>query len=267
MADLSNFPKVRSPLPQEYSDVYKNWYSINRNGGNAMSFLSQKMESWMHKQIAKDSSQAQQYVLELGAGTLNHLKYEKNVKHYDIVEPFKSLFENSPNLSRVRNIYADIADIPIENKYDRIISCAVLEHIENLPEVIAKAALMLCGGEGGAEKLRVKSEELRIAGGAPAALSSKFLAGIPSEGGLLWKNSWRFTTGLSYRLKYHLKYDVLMKYEHINTADEIIEVIRHFFEIVKIKRFGFGKHLSLYTFIEASHPYLEKCKKFLSDGK
>ena len=31
-------------------------------------------------------------ILEIGAGTLNHLKYEKNFSEYDIVEPFKNLF-------------------------------------------------------------------------------------------------------------------------------------------------------------------------------
>jgi hypothetical protein len=79
--------------------------------------------------------------LEIGAGTLNQLKYEKKAI-YDIVEPFEILYENSPELNRINKIYRDISEINDE-KYDRIISCACFEHILNLPEVVAKSCILL----------------------------------------------------------------------------------------------------------------------------
>jgi cyclopropane fatty-acyl-phospholipid synthase-like methyltransferase len=46
-------------------------------------------------------------------------------------------------LPRIRSIYADISEVPAEIQYDRITSVATLEHICNLPEVIARSALLL----------------------------------------------------------------------------------------------------------------------------
>ena len=48
------------------------------------------MESWAHKIISKKKFEKNK-ILEVGAGTLNHLKYEKSFSEYDIVEPFKKL--------------------------------------------------------------------------------------------------------------------------------------------------------------------------------
>src|SRR2546425_12132266 len=84
--------------------------------------------------------------LKIGAGTLNQLPYEPLSSPYDIVEPFRDLYQSSPHLDRVRNIYEDILEIPSAARYDRIISVAVLEHVFNLPEVVAKNALLLTDG-------------------------------------------------------------------------------------------------------------------------
>ena len=50
--------------------------------------------------------------LELGAGTLNQLAYEPAGHAYDIVEPFKALYSDSPLLGGVRHAYADIVRRP-----------------------------------------------------------------------------------------------------------------------------------------------------------
>ena len=84
----------------------------------------------MHRKLAEDvRSGSPKSTLEIGAGTLNQLPYEPLSDPYDIIEPFRDLYESSPNLARVRNIYDDILEIPHTAKYDRIISVAVLEHI------------------------------------------------------------------------------------------------------------------------------------------
>jgi hypothetical protein len=146
---FKQFPKKRIELPEEYQKIYEKHYEENRNGGTKMSFLSQIMEEWLHKSIAK-SSDENKITLEIGAGTLNQLKWEKN-SIYDIIEPFKLLYENSTEKNRINKIYNDISDIETNKKYDRIISCACFEHILNLPEVIAKSCFLLnnTGGGGG----------------------------------------------------------------------------------------------------------------------
>jgi len=197
------------------------------------------MESWLHKQVAKDMlvTHTRKVTLEIGAGTLNQLPYEPEVGPYDIVEPFRELYEGSPDLNRIRNIYTDISEIPENNWYDRITSVATFEHICDLPEVIAHCGLLLANNG----RLRVS---------------------IPSEGTLLWTLGWKLTTGLEFRLKYGLDYGVLMKHEHVNTAAEIEKLLRCFFKEVECSVFGLTPSFSFYQFYSCGDPVIERCSQF-----
>lgn len=237
---FENFPKTRSVLPPEFQAIYADQYKENRDGGSKASGLAQKLESWMHKNVAADvQSGSDKSTLEIGAGTLNQLPYEPHSKPFDIIEPFHSLFESSPDKARIRNVYDDISEIPQEMKYDRIISIAAFEHICNLPEVIARAGLLLN-----------ESGNLRC--------------GIPSEGTIMWKLGYTFSTGLEFKRTYGLDYQVLMSHEHVNTAKEIEEVLRYFFADVTGKVFGFARAISFYQFYACRQPQLERCTGYLT---
>jgi len=241
---FDNFPKVRPELPKEIKDIYAKHYKSNRDGDTTAASLAQKMESWLHKQVASDivilptSSDSPKITLELGAGTLNHLNYESTGSTYDVVEPFKELYMNSPHLKKIRNIYTDISDVPIESCYDRIISIATLEHICNLPEVIARSGLLLSN-------------------------NGVFRSSIPNEGKWPWTLAWKLTTGLEFKLKHGLDYGILMKHEHVNTADEIEEVLRYFFKDVQYKKFGLSKTIALYRYYECRYPRVALCRDYL----
>lgn len=156
---FDSFPKTRPPLPREIKDIYAVHYKSNREGQTTASSLAQRMESWLHRQVANDVANPQNSVkvtLELGSGTLNQLQYEQTVQAYDIVEPFTDLYKSSPLLGRVRNIYSDISEVPGNCCYDRITSVATLEHVCNLPEVIARSGLLL--KENGVFRASVPSE-------------------------------------------------------------------------------------------------------------
>jgi hypothetical protein len=47
--------------------------------------ITQSLEAWMHRRVAADSKPGQT-VLELGAGTLNHLRFESPDETYDVVD-------------------------------------------------------------------------------------------------------------------------------------------------------------------------------------
>ena len=239
---FDNFPKKRSELPADLKNfLYSTYYKLNREGETAASSLSQKMEEWLHKKVAQDTienNNLPQSTLELGAGTLNQLKYEKNITKYDVVEPFKELYQNSNELSRVNNVYSDISEVPKENQYDRVTSIAVLEHITNLPEVVARSGLLL--GEDGT-----------------------FRASIPSEGTFLWTLGWKLTTGLEFKFKYGYDYNLVVEHEHINTADEIEEVVSYFFDQVSCKVFGISKKISFYRYYECKKPNITRCREYL----
>src|SRR5262245_59168151 len=236
---FDSFPKTRPRLSKEFQEIYAAHYKSNRRGDTTASSLSQRMDSWLHKRVAQDvlDMRTRKATLEIGAGTLNQLQYEPEVGPYDIVEPFKELYEDSPDLDRVRHIYADIAEIPGNHRYDRITSVATFEHICDLPEVIAHCGLLLADGG----KLRVS---------------------IPSEGTLLWTLGWKLTTGLEFRFKHGLDYGMLMKHEHVNTAAEIRKLLRHFFKEVECNVFGLTVSFSFYQFYLCGDPVVERCRQF-----
>ena len=238
---FDNFPKSRQPLPKAYETIYESHYRENREGGSAASSLAQKLESWMHKKVAEDTKNDNKGLstLEIGAGTLNHLPYEPNTKPYDVIEPWSYLLELSLSFERVRKTYCGIEEIPLDTKYERIISIATFEHILNLPEVVLRSGLLLN-----------PSGQLRVA--------------IPSEGTLLWKLGQKLTTGLEFRIRYKLDYGVLMKYEHVNTAAEIEEILKYFFSSVKCSVLGLCRKLSFYQFFVCATPDLERCQSYLN---
>ena len=233
---LSKFPKLRPELPKEYQEIYTQHYLSNREGKYKTTSLSMKLERWLHKKVAADVVGTKgKKTLEIGAGTLNQLQYEPVIDNYDIIEPFKELYEDSDRLLNVRNIYSDISEVT--EKYDRITSIAVFEHIMDLPYVVATAALHL--NEGGCIR-----------------------TSIPNEGTFMWKLGTK-VTGREFKKKYGLEYDVLMKFEHVNTAQDIEDVLNHFFIKTKSSTFGLGKGIGFYRFLEHKHPKIDVAKAYL----
>lgn len=238
---LARFPKVRPPLSPRIQSIYAEHYKSNRTGGTPAASLSQKMERWLHVTVAGDRAtrSPQAETLELGAGTLNQIPYEHPVGSYDVVEPFTALYADSPHRGKVRDVFADMADVPKDRRYDRITSVATFEHITNLPEVVAWSGLLLKTG-------------------------GQLRASIPSEGTPLWTLGWMMTTGLEFRLRYKADYGELMRHEHVNTAAEIEAVLRYFYDDVRVRCFGVARWLSLYQFIECANPRREACEAYLA---
>ena len=193
----------------------------------------------MHRKVAEDVARMRRgySTLEIGSGNLNHLDYEPSSNRYDIVEPFVELFENSPNRSRVQNFYRDLNEIR-GLQFDRIISIAAFEHLCDLPSVVAKSALLLAAGG-----------ELRVA--------------VPSEGTVLWKLGWTFTTGIEFRLRHGLDYGVLMSHEHVNTAEEIAGILNIFFRNTRRTVLGICAPLSFYQFFQCADPDTGRCGRYL----
>ena len=238
-ADLiARFPKQRPPLSEAHSRSYVEEYRLNRDGARAVEGAAKHLEAWMHRRVRALAGRSP--TLELGAGTLNHLPFEPETREYDIVEPFAALYAQSTLLPRVRSVFADQREIPTATRYRRIISIAVLEHMTDLPLELARSGLLLDA-------------------------DGMFQAGIPSEGGFLWGLAWRCTTGVSYRLRNGLDYGTLMRHEHVNTAREILALVRHFFREVRVARFPLpAHHASFYTYLEARAPDRDVCARVVA---
>lgn len=232
---LGSYPRKRPPLSDAHQKIYIDEYRANRAGSGALFSVVAWLERWMHDAVARPGSGP---VLEIGAGTLNHVHLEGKVE-YDVIEPLHDLWRDSPSQTTVRNFYDNLVDVPENLRYSRIISVAVLEHLEDLPYTIARSGLMLTE-------------------------TGTFQAGFPSEGGFLWGLSWRLSTGIVYRIRTGLAYSSVMGHEHLNSADEIIKITNYFFHKVRRSRFPLPfHHLSFYTAISASEPRLDRCREFI----
>jgi hypothetical protein len=238
---LARFPKLRPPLPEAFQKIYVDHYVRNRAGASPASAVAKRLESWMHRQVAADvvsSREPPHRTLEIGSGSLNHLEYEPLSGQYDVVEPFIELATNSPHRLRVSQSFRELSEIT-DTTYDRIISIAAFEHLTDLPTVVARCGTLL--SEGG---------QLRVA--------------IPSEGTLLWGLGWRLSTGIEFWLRHRLDYGVLMRHEHLNTADEIFRILRVFFQSVRRQSMGLVPALSLYQFFECRSPDRNNCSRYLT---
>lgn len=233
---ILSYPRSRPSLTPAHEAIYVKEYIRTRSEKNEKPLVSRIVSiaaDWMHHRVAslKDGT-----ILEIGAGALNHLKFEETAQSYDVVEPFVALYEQGLDKGRIRKRFDDIQQISLEEKYSRIISIAAFEHLTDLPFTIAKSGLLL-EPEG----------RLQIA--------------IPSEGGLGWGLAWRLTTGLAYKVRTGLNYKTLMRHEHVNQASEIVSLCHHFFGAVKKSHFPLpGLQLSVFTYLECSAPHLQRCK-------
>lgn len=86
------------------------------------------------------------------------------------------------------------------------------------------------------------------------ASDGKVYAAIPNEGRFLWKFSYTVTTGLEFKKRFGLDYETLMRYEHINTGDEIEQILKYYFKDVKMSLLGLGKTFSFYRYYECGVP-------------
>ncbi len=235
---LRSYPRRRPALPAAYQAIYVDHHRKNRSSRGLLQGVVLRLEGWMHRCVAA-RAKGGETILEIGAGTLNHLPYERGFASYVAVEPFHELWEDSPHRREVERIYPSLRDVPAASRYHRILSVAVLEHLEELPGMVARGALLL----------------------EPEGI---FQAGIPTEGGLLWGLSWRCTTAISFYLSRRLNYARIMRHEHINDAAEIEAVLRYFFHRVERRRFPASwRHVSFYTYLEARGPRLELCRAYL----
>ena len=125
-----SYPRARPALSAAHERIYLEEDPRNRGtyGGALFRVTAGLERAGGHRRIARRQTGGR--LLELGAGTLNHLQYEPAMD-YDIVEPLPALYQGSADRGRVARAYASIADIPQQTRYARIISVAVLEHVED----------------------------------------------------------------------------------------------------------------------------------------
>lgn len=226
---LGSYPRLRIPLSDKNQLIYNKHYKENRSSSGLVNRLRAWQESWMHKTVADaPTTMSEDRILEIGAGNLNHIRWESSYLKYDIVEPKEFLYINEDSKALVDECYSSISELPANNYYTKIVSIACLEHVADLPALISSVKCHL--DEGGI-----------------------FMASVPCEGEALWYLAWRFITGPIYRLKYWSSYSNVMRHEHINSLADVETVLRFYFKNVSTKSYPFDiKNLRLYTTFSCS---------------
>jgi hypothetical protein len=110
---FARFPKIQPPLPKEYKEIYLQNFLAQRTGGEFSSENRYPSREWNHQRVVREGRPGGR-ILEIGAGTINHLPLEKDFESYDIVEPMEEPYQNSDNLEKVRAIYPDISAVPAD---------------------------------------------------------------------------------------------------------------------------------------------------------
>jgi SAM-dependent methyltransferase len=218
------WPKKQLVLSDEQMKIVDDWMPYwLKIYANKYQFI----EKFNHTFVQKRSKKILGKTLEIGAGLGEHLQYECSIdKNYVALElrdeMTKKIQERFPSITTMTGDCQQKIDFK-ENFFNRIITIHVLEHLPNLP-----AALI--------EIKRVLKPE------------GKFFVVIPCEGGLLLKLGQNFSSRRIFQKRYKTNFDLWLKYEHINCADEIIDELLHEFIIEDIEYFPFripSIHLNL----------------------
>ena len=72
-------------LPEKYKKIYKNFYKEYAISKTFTRKINSFFESWYHKEISNMGNE-NGAILEIGCGSLNHIKYEKNFRIYITLE-------------------------------------------------------------------------------------------------------------------------------------------------------------------------------------
>jgi ubiquinone/menaquinone biosynthesis C-methylase UbiE len=166
------------------------------------------------KMIRTDHTMLQ--TLEVGAGLGGHIAYENlENQQYSVIE----LRDNMVDVLRKKYPKANtyVGDIQKrtefnDRQFDRIIAIHLLEHLPDLPSALR-------------EIHRILKDD------------GQFTAVIPCEGGLAYGFARYISSNRIFKKKFKMKYGWLMKTEHVNQPNEIINEIKKEYIITKTEFF------------------------------
>jgi ubiquinone/menaquinone biosynthesis C-methylase UbiE len=213
----NKWPKQFAPLSEEQqaisNDFVKYWHEVlpRRYG-----FVDEFNHNYVVKNAPADFSRT----LEIGAGTGEHLSYEKltgeqtnNYVAVDIRENMVAeIRKNCPSIQVIIGDCQRRIDYP-DGHFDRILAIHVLEHLPDLPSAVAELH-RLCDKTRGV---------LSIV--------------IPCEGGGGYTLARKISAQRIFEKRYKQPYKWFIEREHINRPAEIFEELAPFFTLQKTTYF------------------------------
>ena len=238
---MSIWPKqvpVIGSREQEICDEFMaDWH---RRLGGSLRF----MDRFNHSFVVRNSQKNWERTLDLGAGLGEHFLFEQippaKMRNYQMVEMRENMAKSICN--RFPEARVHIGDcqnrLPFPDQYfDRILAIHVLEHLPRLPDCLKEVRRLLVKKGG------------------------NFIVVIPCEGGGFYSLARRCSVQRISEKKSNLPYDVFIRREHLNSAQEIITEIKKIFQIRKATYFPFvlpSVALNLFIGLSCAVPQVEQ---------
>ena len=204
MASPTKWPKIRPELSPDQEAVFADW---NREfSGSIKSSRFSRVSTFDHT-FPLASYGAGQRTLEIGAGSGTHLAWEREGQ-YVALERSAEVAKLIPQRDGLEIITGDCEkSLPYEDDtFDRVLAIHVLEHLYNLPGALREVRRVL----------------------KPSGL---FSVVIPCEGGLTYSLGRTFTSKRIFERRYGTSYEWLIRYDHCNTAREVLAEVAELFTI------------------------------------
>ncbi|HXW34867.1 MAG TPA: class I SAM-dependent methyltransferase [Acidimicrobiales bacterium] len=189
------WPKSRPVLTAEEQAVVDDWVEVFLTTLKDSRFAS--VNKFDHSFPARSAS-ATLRTLEIGAGTGSHVGFEPSGE-YVALEASEELASQIPRREGLSVVVADCEQrLPWDDDwFDRVLAIHILEHLYNLPAALDEVARVLRPG-------------------------GIFGVVIPCEGGHLYSLGRSLTTKRMFERRYDVPYEVMIQYEHCNTAKEVL---------------------------------------------
>jgi len=210
--NINKWPKTFPPLSDEREkinhDFVLHWHEI----------LPKKygiIDEFNHRYVVKNAPKNFRKTLEIGAGTGEHLKYERLTQSQKDNYFAVDIRSNMINEFKIQNpgIHAIVADCQEKmdfdsESFDRILAIHVLEHLPNLPAAIREIHRLCCKDNG----------ILSIV--------------IPCEGSIAYSIARKLSAQRIFEARYKQPYKWFIEREHINLPNEIFEELLNHFELI-----------------------------------
>ena len=215
------WPKELPPLSAEQKwindDFMRVWHEALGRG-----LLYKLIERFNHGYPVNHAPAQFLSTLELGTGLGEQLEYEKlspaQAENYYGVDIRPNMLEelkaNHPEVKVVCGDCQTRLDFA-DDYFDRILAIHVLEHLPNLPAAVEEIA-RLCNKSHGT---------LSVV--------------LPCEGGMMYGLGRLVSAKRIFMQRYKQSYDWFVDREHVNTADEVVSVLKRHFEITNTEYFPF----------------------------
>lgn len=149
--------------------------------------------------------------LEIGCGSGYHFRFAGGRQDIGLDLSLEHLHRAREQHAGVPLVQGDAYKLPFKSSvFDRVMSVYNFEHLNRLPECLLEVRRVLKSG-------------------------GELIVGLPAEGGFVYEWGRRLTSKRHFERKYAVDYMRLIRSEHCNTCQDVIQELRHWFSVQAVR--------------------------------